>query len=239
MAYPYSMRPWGRCRPDPQPDPVPQGDPLGWDAEGIFNPETPLSDVPVLGLAVGTLGLYDGALVVAVATDRGSGAYTALVRPEVWPDGEAAGEATRALRIMRVTPERIEAEGRAWGEIQPNLATYLAERVTVSHPAHFHRGALATHAWPVPPRPCICTATAARFLGLPGRLADLAAALELDGAGRTNGADPTTPLRCRWAMVPMLARERCHDLGGPGRSDGPLYGQPAEPVDSGCGVGLR
>lgn len=176
-------------------------EPVAWDPHQQIHPDTPLTDLPVLGLAAATAGLDPLSPLLGLQTADGPDVRASLFRPDVpLPD---TGQAARSLAISHVTPADL-AGGRRWEPIRPRLADYLSRLqagALVTHNARYHLAVLAARR--IVPPPVVCTMRVAAALGLPMRLDQLAYALQVPVADRgpeTGGADATTPGRV-WAVL--------------------------------------
>ena len=181
-------------------------EPVAWDPHQQINPDTPLSALPVLGLAVSTAGLDPLAPIIGLQTTSGADVRASLFKPDqpLPTDGQAA----RSLALSHVTEADL-AHGRSWPIIRPRLVAYLELQVgaVVTHNGSYHLGVLAARH--VPPPPTIDTMRLALFLDLTARLDRLAYALQVPLADRgpsTGGADATTPVRVWTALVPRLTQ---------------------------------
>lgn len=180
-------------------------EPVAWDPHQRIHPDTPLSDLPVLGLACATAGLAPTAPLLGLQTAAGTDVRASLFKPDQpLPDD---GSARRSLALSHIQPEDLTG-GRRWEAIRPRLADYLAEQpgAVVCHNAAYHLGVLAARH--VPPPPTIDTMRVADWLGLPMRMDELAYALHIEVATRgpeTGGADAVTPVRVWAVLVGRLA----------------------------------
>jgi hypothetical protein len=182
-------------------------EPVAWDPHGKIPTDTPLSTLPVTGLACATAGLdADTAPLLGLQTADGPDGRASLFRPD--KPLPATGQAARSLAISHVTPDDL-AHGRSWPIIRPRLADYLGrlqDGAVVTHNAGYHLSVLAARH--LQPPPVVCTMRVALALGLPLRLHELAYTLSIDVAERgpsTGGADALTPVKVWRALVGRLA----------------------------------
>lgn len=181
-------------------------EPVAWDPHQQIHPDTPLSGLSVLGLAVATAGLDSLAPLIGLQTAASGDVRASLFRPDLPLPTD--GQAARSLAISHVTPADL-AGGRRWEAIRPRLAEYLSRLqggALVTHNARYHLAVLAAQRF-VPP-PVVCTMRVALFLGLPQRLDQLAYTLGVQVTERgpsTGGADATTPVSVWTVLVGRLA----------------------------------
>ena len=180
-------------------------EPAAWDPHQQIHPDTPLSTLPVCGLAVATAGLDPvTSPLLGLQTACGGDVRGSLFAPEQ-PLPED-GSARRSLALSHVTATDL-AGGRRWEGIRPRLAAYLAERpgAVVCHHAGYHLAVLAARR--ITPPPVVDTMRVALALGLPARLDELAYVLGVEVAARgpeTGGADAVTPVAVWRALVGRL-----------------------------------
>jgi hypothetical protein len=183
-------------------------EPVAWDPFNGIPTDTPLSDLPVLGLACATAGLDPCAPLIGLQTADGPDVRASLFQHD--QPLPTTGHAARSLALSHITPADL-AGGRCWEPIRPRLAAYLSQvgAVVTTHNAAYHLGVLAARH--VPPPPVVCTMRVAAYLGLPMRLDELAYRLGVDVATRgpeTGGADATTPAKV-WAVLVGHLEARC------------------------------
>ena len=138
-------------------------EPVAWDPHQQIHPDTPLSDLPVLGLAVATAGLAPTAPIIGLQTASGADIRASLFKPD--HPLPADGQAARSMALSRLRPEHL-AGGRCWETIRPRMAAYLESQVgavVTTHNAAYHLGVLAARH--VPPPPTVCTMRVALALG--------------------------------------------------------------------------
>lgn len=181
-------------------------EPVAWDPHSKIPTDTPLSGLPVTGLACATAGLAATAPILGVQTACGADVRASLFLPDQPLPNDP--QARRSLALSHLQPEDL-ASGRRWEPIQPRLAAYLGrlqQGVLVTHNAAYHLGVLAARR--IVPPPTIDTMRVAAALGLPMKADELAYVLHVETSPRgpsTGGADATTPVKVWRALVGRLA----------------------------------
>ena len=178
-------------------------EPAAWDPHSKIPTDTPLSDLPVTGLAVATAGLDPVASpLLGLQTASDDDIRASLFRPD--QPLPADGSARRSLALSHVTATDL-AGGRRWEPIRPRLAAYLGRlqegAVVTTHNAAYHLAVLAARR--IVPPPVVCTMRVALALGLPQRLDQLAYTLGVpvtDRGPNTGGADAVTPVKV-WSVL--------------------------------------
>jgi hypothetical protein len=100
-------------------------EPVAWDPHPRIPTDTPLSALPVTGLACATAGLDPLAPLLGIQTADRDDIRASLFRPDQpLPDD---GAARRSLALSHLTPTDLE-HGRRSVAVRPRLADYLAGR---------------------------------------------------------------------------------------------------------------